>query len=235
MVACSEGTSPDANDDVSLEEALSELSTVGVYAGAGLAPAGVGMTGVSAPPPEACPFDATTEFFICPERSHEGIVMNRRYQLLDASGSSLPSFDAATVFGIRSIVDASGTMQRPGLNGSTLTLTIEAHDDQTLTGLGTATRTVNGTGTSEITTTHDGQTRTTTSTRTTENLVLPSGPGAYPPSGTISNTATSEGMTFSSTMTFNGTSTVTIVFSFNGVTNTCTYDLANRMSPPVCQ
>jgi hypothetical protein len=235
VAACSDGTSPEPDDDATLEEVLSELSTVGTYAGAGVAPSGVGMVGVSAPPPEVCPFDATTEYFICAERTHEGVTMNRRYQLFDAGGSPLPAFDGATVFGIRSIADVSGTRQLPGLNGSTLTLTIDAHDDQILTGLGTATRTVNGTGTSEITTTHDGQTRTTNSTRTTENLVLPSGPGAYPASGTITNTGTSEGMTFSSTMTFNGSSTVTIVFSFNGTTQTCTYDLANRMSPPVCQ
>ena len=237
IVACSDGTSPEPDDDATLEEALSELSTVGTYAGAGTAPAGVGMVGVSAPPPEVCPFDATTEFFICPERTHEGVTMNRRYQLLDAGGAPLSSFDPATVSGIRNIADLNGTMQHQGLDGSPVTFTIDSHDEQTLTGLRTATRTVNGTGTSEITTTHNGQTRTTTSTRTTENLVLPStpGPGVYPASGTISSTGTSEGMTFSSTMTFNGTSIVTIVFSFNGATQTCTYDLATRMSPPVCQ
>jgi hypothetical protein len=234
VVACSDGTSPDSNDEVSLEEALSELNTVGVYVGAGLAGTGVGMTGVSAPPPGVCPFDEATEFFVCPERTHEGITMNRRYQLLDAGGSPLSSFDAATVFGIRNISDMSGTMQRPGPDGTTTTMTLETHLDHTLTGLGTATRTVNGTGTSQITTTHDGQTRTMTSTHTIENYVTASAPGGYPASGTITNTATSEGMTFSSTMTFNGTSVVTIVHSVNGVTNTCTYDLANRMTPPVC-
>jgi hypothetical protein len=237
VIACSDGTSPDVNDEESLEQVLSELGTVGTYAGAGLAGAGVGFTGVSAPPPEVCAFDAVTEYFVCAERTMEGVTFNRRYQLLDAGGSLLSSFDPATVSGIRNVTDLSGTMQREHpAGGGVVTFTIESHDEQTLTGLRTATRTLNGSGTSEHTMTLGEETVTTTATRTTENLVLPAapGPGTYPASGVITTTASSQQMTFTSTMTFNGTSAVTIVVTMNGVSHTCTYDLANRMSPPVC-
>jgi hypothetical protein len=78
---------------------------------------------------------------------------------------------------------------------------------------------------------------TTTVATTITNLVLPQRGSAnhYPQSGTISTDITSnlEGLgSFSTnvTMTFNGTSLVTIAMTSDGVTETCTFDLENPSS-----
>ncbi|HSA55507.1 MAG TPA: hypothetical protein VLE53_07370 [Gemmatimonadaceae bacterium] len=235
LVACSDGTSPTpTQDDQTLEEVLTELNTVGTYAGAGLAPAGVATSSMPAPGAGACPFDAGSTYFVCAPVTVNGLTIDRRYQLLDDDGAPLSSFDPATVSGIRNVVDVAGTTS--GGQGGPPAITIDLHDDQTLTGLRTATRVVNGSGTTDLTFTNNGEVMTFTTTRTVSNLVLPTvpGPGAYPTSGSITTTGTSALMTYTSTMTFNGTSTVTIVNTINGQSQTCTYNLQTPATPPVC-
>ena len=235
IVACSDEAPLTAPSDVTLEEALDELNTVGTYAGAGLTTVGISAPEASVPASTVCPLDAATMFFICPERTNNGLTANRRYQLLDASGTPVASFDPATVRGIRNIVAVTGT--RTGAGGDpTRTISIDMHDEQVLTGLGTSTRVINSSGTSEMAVTQNGETRTLSSTHTITNLVLPAvpGPNTYPSSGTVTTTGTSDLGTYTTTMTFNGTSTVTIVTTANGDTWTCTMDLQAPGTAPVC-
>jgi hypothetical protein len=96
---------------------------------------------------------------------------------------------------------------------------------------------VNGSGTANLSLTASGQTFNVTTSHTITNLVLPPepGPGAYPVSGSITTTASAPQVNFSATMTFNGTSTVTIVATMNGQSQSCTYNLATPETPAVCQ
>lgn len=234
LLACSDDDPLTAPGDITLEEALDELNTVGIYAGAGLETVGMAAPVASFPAGENCALDAATMFFVCPERTVNGLAANRRYQLLDASGTPLGAFDPATVSGIRSISDVSGAITTTGPSPGTIT--IDSHDEQTLTGLRTATRVVNSSGTSDFSLEANGQTSTYTTSRTVTNLVLPSvpGPDRYPTSGTVTTTGTSAFGTFTSTMTFNGTSTVTIVTVIGGQSQTCTLNLQTPGTPPVC-
>jgi len=251
LAACSGGsegpTSPEAPEvpevpevpqvpggqNVSLDEVLSQLNTVGMYATAGLAPIGVTPGfGASAPTTTACPYDAASQYFVCPAYTANGITLAARYQLLTAGGTPMPAFDPATVSSIRYMVDVNGALD----TGDGTIINIASHDEQTVSGLQTTTRTVNGSGTTDLSMTIEGQTVAIATTRAISNLVLPAqpGPNAYPASGSITTTATAEGVSFTSTMTFNGTSTVTIVSTLDGQTQTCTFNLATPETPAVC-
>lgn len=217
---------------VSLDEVLDQLGDVSMYAAAGMAGLGVSpASGLPASSTTACPYDAATKYFICPAQSQSGITVGVRYQLLNAGGTPLAQLDASLA-SLRYVVDVGGAIDLGDGNG----LDIDSHDEQLLTGLQTATRVVNGTGATDLSMTANGQVLSVTVTRAINDLVLPSepGPNAYPTSGSITTSATAEGVTFTSTMTFNGTSTVTIVNAFNGTPETCTFDLASPETPPLC-
>ena len=247
LAACSGGdgpTSPDVPEvpeapevpggqNVSLDEVLSQLNTVGMYATAGMAPLGITPGfGVSAPTTTACPYDAATKYFVCPVYTANGLTLSARYQVLDAGGIPLSAFDPNAVSSIRYVVDVTGALD----TGEGTTISIDSHDEQTVSGLQTATRTVNGSGTTDLSMTIEGENLAVATTRAINNLVLPAepGPDAYPASGSITTTATAEGVSFTSTMTFNGTSTITIVSTLDGQTQTCTFNLATPEAPAVC-
>lgn len=227
------GPNVPGGQNVSLDEVLTQLNTVGTYATAGLAPLGVsGAFGAPAASTANCPYNAGTKYFVCPSQSASGLTVDASYQLLDGNGNPMPIFNSTTVAGIRYVVDVNGAIDA----GEGTTIGIASHDEQVVTGLQTATRTVNGSGSTDLSMVIDGQTLSITSTRSTSNLVLPSepGPGKYPASGSISFTATADQVTYSATMTFNGTSTVSIVSTLDGTTQTCTYNLATPETPAVC-
>lgn len=73
---------------------------------------------------------------------------------------------------------------------------------------------------------------------TTTDLVLPQRGGAtpYPLSGSISMDVTTSGGGFDVhvTITFNGTSTATMVVTSNGTTQTCTVNMASPQATPSC-
>lgn len=217
---------------VSLDEVLDQLGDVSMYAAAGMA--GLGVTpaaGLPAASTTACPYDAAAKYFICPTQSQNGITVGVRYQLLNAGGAPLAQLDASLA-SLRYVVDVDGAIDLGGGN----VLAIDSHDEQLLTGLQTATRVVNGTGATDLSATASGQNLSVTVTRAINSLVLPSepGPNAYPTSGSITTSATAEGIAFTSTMTFDGTSMVTIVNTVNGTPQTCTFDLASPETPPAC-
>jgi hypothetical protein len=249
-VACSGGDGPSGPQmppdpdpstptDVSFEEAMGELNAVNNYAAAGMTTMGMGASGTLAPAPAVwpCPYDAPTRYFVCPDQSTNGVTVSQRYQIISSGGVPMSLFDPLVVGGIRNVVDVDGTLDlSPEGDGST-TLTIDSHADHVLSGLQTTTRTVNGSGTAHLTLTTEGQTINVTTSHTITNLVLPAefGPNAYPVSGSITTTASAPQASFSATLTFNGTSTVTIVTVLNGQSQSCTYDLATPETPPVCQ
>jgi hypothetical protein len=230
---------PDTPTDVSLEEALGELSTVNAYAVAGLAPLGMSAseTGVPELGAVACPYNASSKYFICADQTTNGLTVSHRYQIISTGGAPMSLFDPMAVGGIRSVVDVNGTLDLSDGGGDPTTLTIDSHADHVLSGLQGTTRTVNGSGTANLSLTTSGQTFNVTTSHTITNLVLPPepGPGAYPVSGSITTTASAPQVNFSATMTFNGTSTVTIVTVMNGQSQSCTYDLATPETPAVCQ
>lgn len=249
LAACSRGggpTSPDSPEvpevpegpqvpggqNVSLDEVLGQLNKVGMYATAGLAPIGVTPGFGASAPTTACPYDAATKYFVCAAYEASGFTIGTRYQLLNGGGTPMATFDPAAVASIRYVVDVDGALDA----GEGTTITIVSHDEQVVSGLQTTTRTVNGSGTTDLSMTLDGQNVTVAVTRAIANLVLPAqpGPNAYPASGSITTTAVAEGVSFTSTMTFNGTSTVTIVSTLDGQTQTCTVDLATPGAPAVC-
>jgi hypothetical protein len=224
--SCGDSTAP---VDPALDDALQQFAVVDGLAA--VAP----MTGGSMVPhgiaPSACPFNATTKRFVCPTRTMQSLTMNLYYQLLDASGAPLSAW-GNNVVAIRTVSDVAGTLTpSSGTPSANLpTLTISQHDESTLSGLQAERQTLNGIATQTLA--QPGLAPASPMTRTTTNLVLPKrGVEQYPQSGSI---ATSLG-SFVSTMTFNGTSTVTFTTTFGGgTTTTCTLNLAAPSTPPAC-
>jgi hypothetical protein len=235
LAACSDGTSPKPSI-VTVDTLLAEVNI-----GQGLGNAASGLAGVPMSTGlirlgQDCPYNSVSQSFVCPARTTEGLTFDFYFQLFDASNVPQSAFNPATTAAIRTVSDIAGTIAPiNGLPSSTMTLT--AHNDQTLSGLLTETHTLNGTGNSAVSSdVGDGPITVTTAT-TISNLVLPQRGSAkrYPQSGSISSDITSElgpigSFTMNFTMTFNGTSTVTVTITSDGTTETCTFDLENPTS-----
>jgi hypothetical protein len=197
----------------------------------------------SGPPP--CQFNAQTGEFECPSQTRDGITFTRQFTLYDANGHVMSHFGRDTA-AIRTETTADGTTTRE--NGAVAT--IHRAGEMMTTGLGpdATTHTLNGRehGTVSATMTAADGTRVTTNTvidGATINLVVPvrrnDGAQAYPLSGTRIHTTTMTGqvgrgsVTVRRQETFDGTSTVQVQLTVNGVTQSCTFDLATRTS--TCQ
>ncbi len=236
LAACGDTTGPDLSV-VTVDTLLAQASLGGAASAAGLSAAGVPLASVTPGSASACLFNATSQSFVCPDRTVNGLTLKMSYQLLDASNNALVSFSPTVVAAIRTIQDVSGTTT--GI-GNAATATVTAHSDQILSGLLSNKPTLNGTSTNKTTSTVSGATLTMDSKQTTTALVLPArGSGdQYPQSGSIKTELTiTSGSTSSSmslTMTFNGTSSVTYVLSSGTTTQTCTMDLRNPSAQPSC-
>ena len=239
LAACGDSTAPTpkltAVDSLLLEVSagLSPAATAATFAGGGGT-----VASSSIPSAASCPFNSSNQRFECPSTTANGLTFTFSYQLLDGSSRPQSAFNATTTAAIRMMSDMSGTTPLSGAASGTVALT--GHDDQTLSGLLTTTRTLNGTGNSTATIVSNGTTVTVTTASTTTNLVLPA-PGSsnqYPRSGTIAMDITSAAGGVSSTshitITFNGTSTMTMVMTAGGTTQTCTFDMANSSVEPSC-
>lgn len=214
-----------------LDSALGELSlTSGLPSASGM-PAGKppGIT------PGTCAFDAGSQSFTCPVVSGSGYTVTRSYTLLNASGTPQSAFDPATTAAIRSTSSATGSTTLGGV-----TTTFDATETRTLSGLLAGAHVLNGTGLSHATTTGTYASRSTTATTITD-VVPPDalGPGNYPKSGSVAMAITDERsfgppVTTRITMTFNGTSKVSIVITDAFITQRCTFDLAATGGGLVC-
>ncbi|MEO8337392.1 MAG: hypothetical protein ABI664_20615 [bacterium] len=231
------GTGPNASTPVNLATAFSEMSLPGLSAVASL------TGGVAAPTtsgvPSGCSYVAASQNFVCPSVTASGVTITSNYALLDASGHQMSTFDANAVSALRVKSTVVGTVTVSGD-----VLTIDGQQDQTLSGLQTATHTLNGTNTLNFSGTLTSAAIpgpiNTHSTTTISNVVLPANGSAtpYPTSGTVTVDQTtslvgSASLTSRLVLTFNGTSKVAVALTLDGQTlPVCTIDLSKAL--PSC-
>ncbi len=234
VAACNSDSSvaPTTNTSVDLATAFSELSVPGVSTASSLA-GGVTLPSTNGIP-SGCAYAAASQSFVCPAVTTNGVTVTSSYSLFDAAGQPLSQFNATTVASLRVRSTVAGTITSNGT-----ALTIDAQQDQTLSGLQSATHTLNGTSTMNVSGTGISPTLpgpfSMHSTTTINNLVLPAHGAAnsYPLSGTVTvdqATAISGGLSVTSkvVMTFNGTSKVSVAMTVDGhAIPGCTIDLAS--------
>jgi hypothetical protein len=222
---------------ITLDQALTELSIPALSAAA----ESFGGVAAVAPAlvPSRCAFEASSQSFVCMPLTANGLTITQSYTLFSASGAKQPAFDKATTASVRANTAVAGTV----LEGGT-SLTIDGQQELTLSGLLTGTHTLDGTSTTHISgTVASGSTQlplTSTITTKITGLVLPatSGDGQkWPSSGTIViESSTALGPVTPAvtrlTLTFSGTSTVTVTIVGPGISQTCKVDLANKA--PTC-
>jgi hypothetical protein len=196
--------------------------------------------------PSSCAFSAATGVVTCPAQTRRGLTILRSAVYKDAAGNVQPAVDSTTN-AISLHVDVSGTVAR---RDSTVITTVKHTSDQTITGLakGSTQRVVNGTSAGRESSTGTDTAGTFSVVRTigdtTTNLVIPVSDGkkSFPAAGTIvramSATLSRAGSAVRNSsrrevITFNGTTTATIVVTQDGTTKTCTLPLPHGR--PTCQ
>jgi len=243
----SDSTGPSSSNSLDLSALVSEMG-IGSGNVAGEAAVGGFIVPLASPiVPSSCQYSATTQGFVCAPHTSNGLTFNASFFLLDAAGHFQSQPDPSTTDAFRTVTDLSGTtsLDRAGTSGS---MTVASHSDQTLSGLLAGTHVLNGT-----TTTHTDLTLTAPapmhgvadSKSVSVNIVLPK-PGSashWPTSGTVTTDATSATQFGSqstttathSVLTFNGSSTATIVTTIttgsSSFTTTCKIDLVGATVP----
>jgi len=243
MLACSD--SPSGPAAVTIPDAstlLAELSSLGISAAEALggSPSLTVVTPTS--DPRDCTYTEATGFFVCPTVTSGSLTISRMYRFIDAAGHSQPKPDAQTsAFETKTSVTGTLTSTTTQPRQSTGSYTINSTSDQTLTGLRAENHTLNGLTTTTIQGTLEVGTTTLALDEhlkeTTSNLVLPNPRKGqkWPLSGTITIEDTSNDFdptspaTYTTTITFSGTSKVTLTFSGPFGSSSCTIDLA---APP---
>lgn len=244
-----DATGPSAGNSLDLGALIAEMGV-----GSGNVAGSVGVGGVGIPTmvplvPSSCQYSATVQGFACAPLTSNGLTLTATFFLLDAAGHSQSQPDASTTAAFRTVAEMNGTVKldQAGSSGS---MTLTSHQDQTLSGLLTGTHVLNGT-----TTTHTDLTLSAPSAMhavmdsktVSVDVTLPK-PGAsdhWPTSGTITTDAISTTQfgsqnvtgTTHSVLTFNGSSTVTITSTISSggsvITTNCKINLAGA-SAPVC-
>jgi hypothetical protein len=232
MAACGgDSTAPKAAD-ITVDSLLADLDAVQTMTASGVALGGVPVSSFAVPSAAVCPYNSSTQRFVCPSRTANGVTMTMYFELRDASGALQSAFSPTTTASIRTVADLSVTPSGAGISG---TASLTSHSDQTLSGL-PATPTLNGVSTTAFTASVNGVSHTVNMTQTITNLVLPTrGSSTSYPSGTIAMDFTQAGLPAEHvTMTFNGTSVVTMTMTSAGTTLTCTFDLSKPSTPSSC-
>jgi hypothetical protein len=216
---------------VTLDQALSELSNPGLSAAA--ASFNAGAPALPALAASRCEYQRTSQSFTCTPIITNGVTVTQSFTLLDGSGAKQPAFDEATTSAVRANTTVAGTIQ-----GGADQFTIDGQQELTLSGLREAIHTLDGTSTVHVSSTSgSGLSRETTLTTTITGLKLqpPTSDGTHPwpQAGTIvvENSTSIGGATpavLRATITFNGTSKVSVALSGPGVSATCTLDLASQ-------
>jgi len=194
-----------------------------------------------------CTFNSSSGSLECAVETQRGLTVNRSVAFATANGTVQSAFDSLTTNTINVKVTVSGSVTR---RDSALT-TVQHSSDRTVSGLasGSTQRTVNGSSAGKETTTGNDSAGAFTVQRTMgdtiTNVVIPnttaSGSPAFPTSGTVmrsmSITLNHAGTTSSRSrrevITYNGTSTATLVITEDGTTRTCTLPLPHGR--PTCQ
>lgn len=194
--------------------------------------------------PRTCTYSESTGFFVCPTVTIGSLTVSQMYRFIDAAGNSQSKPDAQTsAFETKTAVSGTLTTTTTDPRPSTASYTINSNSDQTLTGLRAENHTLNGLTTTTIQgTLQSGGTTLPVDEHlkeTTSNLMLPNARKGqkWPLSGTITVEETSNSFdpfapsaTYLTTITFHGTSVVTLTFSGPfGPSSSCTVDLA---APP---
>ena len=179
--------------------------------------------------PFRCPFDATSQFFVCSSLSGGGLTLNQRFTLQGANGGKQSAFDAATTVSLHLENAVTGTPS------DDQTVTIDGQQVLDLTGLGSPRHTLNGTSLT-LTTAQTGGSQPPAERRTTiTDLVIPvvaeGAPRLWPLSGTIdtrsrSISASGDTTVFIATMRFDGSSIVTLTITVPGGLQTCRVNIA---------
>ena len=243
-VACArDGAVPATSpDDASLIAAAAMDPSIGAISGQASLP-GLTMEPASTyagslASSDQCTYSADVGRIVCAPVVRNGLTITRSIAFYNAAGQPQPRRDTTT---------ASSNVQ-VGVKGTTNTdhgtRTVDRSSSLTVSGLGRAatTHTLNGTesgkSTGEFTTKEGSATATETFTSATTNVVVPvpHAPGSWPLSGTTTRTTTltltrgtaTRSTTVSEQVTFTGTSVVNVTITRDGVTRTCTRDLATR-------
>ena len=241
LAACGDGTAPKLSP-VTVDTLLAELGETQALGTPGLIFAGPTALGALPTSASACPYNSSNQRFVCAPLIMGGLTTNRYYQLLDAQGAPQGEFNRASTEAFRTVADVEGSIDidipTDGFTlASAITLTVASHEDQTLSGLLSGTHTLNGSGNSTLTFVGGGLPGGFTSSWTTSDLVLRKRGirSKYPQSGSIAvNTSFDGDVTSIVTMTFNGTSIMTMTIESGGITTTCTVNLANPEAFPSC-
>jgi len=242
--ACSsdDAVAPNGTIDT-LDGALSEVTLPALdYASAVFSGAGIVTPAIV---PGRCQYDGASGTFICDALTGMGLTLNQHYSLLDASGNRQQAYDTKTTAGLVVGSNVSGTAT--GYVGSNpVTLTVDAQQELTLSGLGTAQHTINGTSLTLTTLARsDGSEPPLTSTITTRvvDLVIPvpapGEPRSWPTSGMVELKSTTDlgyvipleaaNTTTSAAMEFSGSSTVKLTITTQNGTQTCRVDITTTM------
>jgi hypothetical protein len=189
--------------------------------------------------PGTCLFDATSGRVVCDTITHDGMSIVRSAAYTDASGAVQPAFDSLTTNTINVRVSVTGTKVR---RHDTDTSAVQHASDRTVSGLapGSTQRTVNGTSTGLETVKGTNRTGSFTAVRTigdtVTGIVIPvrTDSVTFPTAGTVIR-ASQVTLTYSGqapttstrreVVTYDGTSTATIVITQNGTTRNCTMTL----------
>ncbi len=190
-------------------------------------------------PSDQCAYSASAGRVVCAPVTRNGLTITRSIGFYDATGKAQPRRDASTASANTQVTVKGTTTTERG------TFTIDRASSLTVSGLGrdATTHTLNGgeRGSSSGTvTTADGVvTVSEASAAVTKDVVVPVpvARGSWPLSGTVSRSSTvsiSRGSgpvrTIATTeqVSFTGTSDVNVTVTRNGVTRTCTRDLATH-------
>jgi hypothetical protein len=250
VASCSDSpTGPDDPGSADLTALLNDMS-VGNVASPSAIGTSAGVVAFSGVPSasanaNACTFSSGV--FTCPTVTINGVTFTRSFILRDAAGQVQSAF-GPNVASIQSLTTAKGTVTATS-PGGTSSFAIDRSEDMTLSGIHTADRTLNGHALSTLSGTFASPggnvLLNVKSTETTENLVLPkpNSGSRWPQRGKITSTvetsATPNGqqrveLSMLQTITFNGTSVVTISITTGFGTTTCQIDLAKPGTGQVC-
>lgn len=192
--------------------------------------------------PSTCVFSATSGRVTCPEFTKHGLTVNVSFAFKDAAGNAQAAFDTTTTNSVNVQTDVSGTKSR---DDGAITSTVSHTSDRTVGGLaqGSTERTVDGTSQAHESTsgTRDGVAFTAVrdAADTTAGLVIPivDGRPTIPSAGTVIRrmtvTITPEGGTAVTKsrreeVTFDGTRTISVKITQDGVTKNCTITLPGK-------
>lgn len=230
-------TGPVNTQPATLDQALAELSTPAVAAAGGsLFDSGVDVPALL---PAQCPYDATSQSFVCTPVTANGITIGQSFTLLTASNVKQAAFDGTTTAAVRANTTVGGTFTEGGTS-----LAIDGQQQLTLSGLISGVHTLNGASTMHLSGTVADSTGSipldlTLKTSVT-NLVLPANttPGTqiWPASGTVSAelSGTMAGLSIGTTKVttiFSGTSTVDFTITGPGGSKSCKVDLSKTTAP----